>query len=247
MINHHRGKRQTDVYLLWRVFFPAAISVFAGLVAAGCSTETFNSVNDYDAVFSIQDKDYKYSKNSTYAVVDHVEVLSDYLDNGVEIKNKEHWEQIILEAIHKNMKALGYTEETEDIEEADVVVAAGIVTAERWSFYTYYPWWGWYGWYYPPFYGSATVAVDFSSGSVIMVMIDPDRKSTLDVELGTAEDATPDAGADGGDTGLPGDVYQAIWAAGLHGLLNYVSDNKVKAGIDQAFDQSPYLRVGGQR
>ena len=42
-------------------------------------------------------------------------------------------------------------------------------------------------------------------------------------------------------------VYQAIWAAGLHGLLNYVSDNKVKAGIDQAFDQSPYLRVGGQR
>ena len=94
--------------------------------------------------------------------------------------------------------------------------------------------WGWGGWYY---YSGITVAVDFSFGSVMLVMIDPKRVEPLGVG-----EAASDAGPDAGD----GEVaYRAVWGAGLRALLSNVTEKKVKEGIDQAFAQSPYLRLNG--
>ena len=212
------------------------------LACQGCTSEKFDTSNDYDAVLTIKDKEYNYKKNKTYAVVDDLRDLSEFAETPIDIKEIDKWEEIILTRIHKNMKDLGYTEETGDIEAADVVVAAGVVAAENWQFYSYYPWWGWYGWYYYPYYGGATVGVNFSSGSVVLVMIDPERTITP-YELTGDTAYIGDAGDE--DGGVPENVYRAIWGAGIHGLLNYVTETKVKNGIDQAFEQSPYLNVGG--
>ena len=224
-------------------FCSVPLLVFTAL-SAGCSSETFSRSNDFDAVLTVKDKEYDYGKNKSYAVVDELKDLSDFAESPIEIEHIDEWESVILEQIHKNMKALGYEEETGAIEDADVVVAAGVVAAESWQFYSYYPWWGWYGyWYSYPWYGGWTVGVDFSSGSVVLVMIDPDRKISTD-ELTGDTGLDGDAGVDGG---APEEIYQAIWGAGIHGLLNYVTEPKVKNGIDQAFDQSPYLKVGGDK
>lgn len=213
----------------------AAIASTLAAGAAGCSVhESFNSTSDYDAVVTVQDPEYDYSQNKTYAVVEEVADLSEYISNPIDINDMAKWEKIIKESIHNNMQAAGYTETTGDIEEADVVVAAGVVAGESWTFYGYYPWWGWNGWYYYP---GITVAVDFSSGSVILVMIDPKRVQSL-----AAGGQPEDAGADAGDGE---EAYKAVWGAGLRALLSGITEKKVRDGIDQAFAQSPYLKQNG--
>ncbi len=222
----------------------------AACFTAGCGSEGFTNSKDYDMVLTVEDPTYNYQQNRSYAVIPEVAALSDFIDEGIEIKDKERWQNVIIPAIHQNMKAAGYTEWTGDPEDADVVVGAGIVAVENWSYYSYYPWWGWYGWYYYPYYGP-TVAVNYASGSVLLIMIDPDRTTIPDTDVpmpphDTATEA--DAGADGGVPTPPmQEVYQGIWGAGLHGLLNYVTEAKVRNGIDQAFEQSPYLKLGGAK
>lgn len=228
---------------------PFPFTLLAALcVVAGCDSEGFTSSRDYDMVMTMTDPAYDYQQNRTYALIPEVAVLSELIDNSIEIKDKDRWQNVIVPAIHRNMRASGYAEWTGDPEDADVVVGAGIVAAENWSYYSYYPWWGWYGWYYYPYYGP-TVAVNYSSGSVLIVMIDPERTTIPDTDVPIPPHDTEidvDAGADGGLPTLPdGEVYQAIWGAGLHGLLNYASESKVNNGIDQAFEQSPYLKLGG--
>jgi hypothetical protein len=230
-----------------RISFPLVLAATVCFVA-GCASEGFTSVKDYDMVLTIEDPIYDYRQNSTYVVIPEVEVLSDFVDEGIEIEDKERWQNVIIPALHQNMKARGYTEWTGDPQDADVVVGAGIVAVENWSYYSYYPWWGWYGWYYYPYYGP-TVAVNYSSGSVLIVMIDPEKTTIPDTDVPIPPHDTDmelDAGVDGGVPTPPdGEVYQAIWGAGLHGLLNYVTEQKVRNGINQAFEQSPYLTLGG--
>jgi hypothetical protein len=88
-------------------------------------------------------------------------------------------------------------------------------------FYSYwYDWWyggygGWYGWYYPPYY---TVS-SYTTGSLIITMSDPNIESAID--------RTP-----------------TIWIGAMNGLLTGGSDvNRAVAGINQAFNQSPYLKT----
>jgi hypothetical protein len=204
------------------------------IIGIGCTKDTFDSTADFDAVITVESPDYDYTQNRTYAVVEEVADLSTLITDAIHIENKERWEEVILKAIHRNMKAAGYTETTGDIQEADIVVGAGIVAQERWQFYTYYPWWGWGGWWYY-YYPGFSYATDFSSGSVILVMIDPDQMD---------DDTDADAGAED-DAGVPTDAYQAVWLAGIQSLLDSVTERKVNDSIDQAFEQSPYLKQKG--
>jgi hypothetical protein len=217
-----------DMRALSRVI-PLVVTVSVG----ACTYDEFDSSADFDAVITVENPEYSYTGNQTYAVVPEVADLTTMVEGTVRIPNKERWQEVILAAIHRNMKEVGYTEETGDIRDADVVVGAGIVTQENWALVGgYYSWWGWYGWYYYP----VTYAVSFDSGSVIMVMIDPEWRD----ESRSAEDT-------GTDGGVGPEAYQAVWGAGLHGLLDAATESKVDNGIDQAFEQSPYLHVNGGR
>ena len=81
------------------------------------------------------------------------------------------------------------------------------------GYYPFYPWGGW-GYYYP---WGPTFVYNFNVGTIEFTM------------------ATPVALPDGGS-------INAIWAGALNGVLSTnVTPASVAAGIEQAFNQSPYL------
>jgi hypothetical protein len=102
-----------------------------------------------------------------------------------------------------------------------VLTPAGLSTTTY--FYSYwYDWWyggywGWYGWYYPPYY---TVS-SYTTGTLLMVVADPDQASESPINRSPA-----------------------LWIAAANGLLTYSYDlSRVSQGIDQAFTQSSYLNI----
>jgi hypothetical protein len=207
---------------------------------AGCIDDQFTTTNEYDTVVTVQNQAYDYGQNGTYYLVSEVGDLLDFVSDPYPIPNRKFWEDFILFELERNMNQLGYTKVESRPEDADVVLGAAMVASENWAFasYGYYPWWGGYGWYYYYPYTYTTVAVSFATGSLILVMLDPERSRNL------SDDNNAGIGGDAG-----GDVfgYEAIWAAGLHGILDGVNQAEVRNGIDQAFRQSPYLRVGGEQ
>jgi hypothetical protein len=96
---------------------------------------------------------------------------------------------------------------------ADVVVFA-FTTSSTWvsggcygGYWSY--WYPYYGWCYP-------VAYTYTTGSIILLMIDPNK---------TGDD-------------------QAVWTAAMNGVISGTSNysSRINSDIDQAFNQSPYLR-----
>ena len=90
-----------------------------------------------------------------------------------------------------------------------------------WWYTGWYPYWGWYypysywGWYYPyPIYGGS-----YTSGSLFVQLTYPDGI--------TAADNIP-----------------VVWSCVFNGLLEGSTDSvnqRITTGVNQAFQQSPYL------
>ncbi len=125
----------------------------------------------------------------------------------------------ILDAIRANMNARGYTE-TLNSNTADIGI--DVVTITTTTVGTYYPgyWWG-YGGYYPyyPYY-PYTYTYSYSTGTLIMDLID----------LKNADDVTGRAGA--------------LWTSFSNGVLGTTSDTKLAVdAINQSFVQSPYIQA----
>lgn len=194
----------------------------AGAHVVGCAQESFDSYKDFDVVVTAYDSDYEaeFANNATFAMPEKVFDLSEFVDDPIELEGEN--EQQLLDWVAENMADLGYdrVEITGDPfemqTEADVIVYIGAVAQENWAYGYYYNYWyGWY-WYYPV----SGVAINYDNGSVILAMVDPDL---VDEEAETVP---------------------VVWSGGLRGLLGYRSLSDVKALVDQAFDQSAYLRVG---
>lgn len=186
----------------------------------GCYPGGPEYYEDTDVVFTTYDKEFDFLDRSTYAMPDKIVV-------DVEIKNgdttfiymKDAFAGPILQAIDRNMQALGWAKVGINAEPDLVLTPAGMKSTTY--FYSYwYDWWygGWYpgwGWYYPPYY---TVS-SYTTGSFIMVLADPN----LDNPVGRT---TP------------------FWLGASNGLLSGAYDlNRVTEAIDQAFAQSPYLNI----
>jgi hypothetical protein len=221
--------------------------MMVALLQMRCSSDSFNKASDYDAVVTIEDKPYDYSKNRTYAVTENVACLPESAASPSELENIATWRETVLAAVRKEMNAAGYTEVEGSWKDADVVVSAAfIAVAGDWTVYSFYPWWGGDGSYYYPEYGNATAGIEFSVGSLFLIMVDPDKKVSVEQDADTASPS--DAGADADAGAISGDdVYQAVWGAVLYGLMDYISEDKVNGGIERAFAQSPYLNVGGAK
>ncbi|MCP4197946.1 MAG: DUF4136 domain-containing protein [Proteobacteria bacterium] len=65
--------------------------------------------------------------------------------------------------------------------------------------------------------------MNLDNGSIFMVMVDPDLAGQNEA----------------GDDEIP-----LVWSGGLKGLLGNNSRSDIESGINKAFTQSPYLRVG---
>ena len=196
-----------------------------GLIFAlnGCYPSESLTTSEVDIVVTNYNDNY-FNNNSpkSYHLPDTVGVIG---DGDPQLEGDE--QQFIIDQIARNLDALGWERKAEidenDLPDVVVVANALVVTTAVSGCIPWYPWWGWYPWYpgwgwgggwcYPTYLGS------YKTGTLTVDMIVP---------------------AESGD-----DVFFRAWDAGVNGLLRSSQEgnqNFVRSTIDQAFEQSPYLK-----
>jgi hypothetical protein len=206
-----------------------ALSIAGMLIMlVGCAPDSgFNNVSDYDVVVTHYDPEADFQQYTTFAVLD---TLLEYgRPEGEESSLPEALKDLIFDQITAQMIAYGYTLENDPLNNApDILMVAG-VTQTRWTGYVPgYPWYpccGWGGPWYPgyPWYPgwSPGYVYQYDTGTIMMDYAD---YSTLDEETGDID---------------------VLWTGGMNGILsssNSYNQDRITAGIKQAFEQSPYLK-----
>lgn len=199
------------------------------ILLAGCYPAGPDYIEDLDAVYTTYDSKYDFKAAKTYAMPDQIVVDAEKND----LTGK--WEpefmpakfaDPILAHIAAKMAENGWERLDNDIDgkpdpAADVVLTPAAIKSTTYFYSYWYDWWyggwygGWYGWYYPPYY---TVS-SYTTGSMIMVIADPHVESPIN-------------------------QTQTSWMSVGNGL--FVGDydlSRVNRAIDQAFEQSPYLKI----
>lgn len=174
--------------------------------------------NNY-LVLTNYDSSADFSEINTFYVIDSILIIG---DQSTPTYWKNDNSQKIIDAYKDNFETCGYTQATSN-DDADVVFQLSYINT------TYYfngaagPWWNSYpgywnwsggGWYYP-----FTFFYSYSTGSIIGELVDTKQKRS--------------------DNKLT-----VLWNTYICGLLNgsNLSYSRTMAAINQAFEQSPYLK-----
>jgi hypothetical protein len=229
------------------------IIVTAGVVSS-CYPVDDLLVEDLDVAATLYDKAYyspetganKFNELMTFEVVDTIVHI---IAPGDEDNISRTYDDFVLEQVRLNMLKLGFVEEPDpELNPADVAVTVSALSSEH-EVYYWYPYWGWYwgyGGYYPyadadadsyaevpsknkdtgstyyyyyPWYPYSTYYT-YQSGSILMEMVDVAR---IDPEV---------------------EEIPVIWAGIVNGVVESSETpmkERISKGIDQCFDQSPYL------
>lgn len=203
-------------------------------MATGCYPGGADYVEDLDIVITDYDDSFDFSGKNTYALVDsisHVGGENSALDRA--------FDQEILNQIDANMMDRGYTKYevgvTHQDSMPDFLMRASAVTFSNDVVYCdYYPgyswgYWGGWGYWYPgygyPGYGwgypYCGVGYSFDVGTILIEMVDLNNPNTQD------------------------STFTVVWIAGLNGIESgrtSLDQSRIKNGVDDAFDQSTYLR-----
>jgi hypothetical protein len=186
-------------------------------------------IEDFDVVATNFEPEYfDNTTSNTYHLPDTVGLLGGSEGDDPELDRQEM--DFILAQVRRNMDALGWTEipeiDTTGTNLPDVVVTVDAVTTRTTSVGCA-PWWGWWGWYpWWPGWGWGpggcfpTYVSSFTTGTVIINMIDTEESTEIE--------------------------FRRPWNAGINGLVrnsNQGNASFVSSTIDQAFAQSPYLNV----
>ena len=208
----------------FRIFFIVAVTtVFvAGL---SCYRDYGLTTADYDMVLTLSDPEAIFSDYVYYALPDTV--IHPVPEGEQDDLPRDHDARIISDVV-RNMNALGYTRvDTNAANPPDVVVLLAAIKSE-WQVSSWYPggWWGWYPWYpgggWYPYYPGYGYTYNFSTGTIFITMIDYEKWD-------------PDNAGD-----------SPVWGAALNGLAGDTRSGtatRITNGINQAFAQSPYLKV----
>ncbi len=195
-------------------------------VLFGCYPGGAEYIDEYDITYTNYDKTYDFVGKGTYSLPNKVVKVTGDLAS-VNPQPPEYLKDVyglpILAQIDANMKALGWAKvDINNIPAPDVQIlpaaweSTTIIYGGYWGSYWcwYYPYYCGGGWYYP-----YTPVATYSSGTLVMTMVDPNAEST-----------------DGSK--------RVTWTGAINGLLVGSYDaNRVNRGIDQAFYQSPYLKT----
>jgi len=176
--------------------------------------------DEVDLVYSNYDPASDFTVKHTYAIPDKIMKIDDKLVNGGSPNFvKDVYASQLLDRIKLNMANYGWSLVNKDAN-PDVLLAPVAYELTTTYYYGggYWDWWygGWYGWYYP-----YPVTTSYSTGSLIVTMIDPKNES-----------------ADG--------KMPAVWTFVVNGLLEGTTTefiNRYTKGINQAYTQSPYLNI----
>jgi len=202
------------------------LMVLPALLLGSCYPGGAEYVEDIDAVYTTFDDKFEFSSRGTYAMPDKIVVDAKRDDDGNWVPEymPQPFANEILEHIEANMTANGWTRLANDgdgypDEDADVVLTPAAMKSTTYFYSYWYDWWygwgGYWGWYYPPY---VTVS-SYTTGSLILVIADPHSESPINQS-------------------------QASWVAVANGLFTGNYDlGRVEEGIDQAFRQSPYLKI----
>jgi len=201
------------------------VAAFAATILS-CYPGSTPTVEEVDVVVTLFNKDAKFGTYKTWSMVDSVFHLTDETEDLCEDRG---FDNLVLKTINDNMLALGYDRlDTALADSADVLLITSVTCSKTVVIGIRPPYWGWYpGWgccYGPgwgPGYPPGYVAGSYSTGTVQIEMYDPDM---ADPVL---------------------EIAPAAWVGALNGLLSsntQGSATRIERGIDQAYEQSPYLK-----
>jgi hypothetical protein len=179
-----------------------------------------SSVSAFDTVTTIFGRNANFVTATTFTLVDSVL----HIGNPGDAVSREH-DDLILARLRDNMLVAGWTEIVAPgpASEPDVAVQAAATTTENWVVEYWPPYWGWYpGWGYPGYgwgWGWANV-YSYTTGTILAAMLDLRNVDTTN------------------------QTVPVIWLGALNGVINAPSnaEARIVEGLDQAFEQSPYLR-----
>ena len=215
---------------IWQKYLPILFLFILTINLTSCYTDYGLTSADYDVVLTKWDKTTKFDTLKTFAVVDSVfHIVGDKDEPDSELLSRQN-DDLIISTIRTNMRDLGYEEiDTSRISAGEipsVVIVINALGTQVDQYYAggYYPGWGYPGWgwggyypYYPGYIGKSTYYV----GTLYIDYFDV-AASEID----------------------PNDNLVAPWYATINGLLNQgTTERRLTNSINQAFDQSPYLKI----
>jgi hypothetical protein len=201
---------------------PSIFFFALAILLLGCYPDGPDNVDELDVVLT-NFKEYDFQAKATYAMPNRIVKITGNIVEGEDpVFMPDVTANSILQMIEINMTDLGW-QRVEIDENPDLLLAPGAwETTNIFYWYDYYYWWygGYYPYwgccygYYPPAYVSS-----YTTGTLIMTLIDPDVIS---------------------GSGSP--ISQ--WTGAINGVLSGVFDStRVSRAVDQAFEQSPYLKT----
>ena len=200
-----------------RIFSLAAI--LSGLFLWGCYPNGPSYTEDLDVVITHHNPDYDFAAKNTYAMPDSIVIITGNVQEGQRPEYiKDIYADKILQHIADNMESLGWTRVDGEASPDVVLLPAAWETTTITYYYDYWYWWwgGYYPYYpyYPPVY-----SYSYTTGTLLMNIEDPTQ------------------------TGTNGNMIQQ-WTGALNGVMNDVyNDARISKLINQAFDQSQYLKT----
>ncbi len=197
-----------------------AMAVGAGLAA--CYPERASQPNDYASITTVYDTLFSFGSAVTFYVPDSVVHLGGTDDIS------HVYDSLIVARTAANMVAAGYTRVLDPLT-ADLTLNPAVTVSENYD-YTGGDWCDIWGWAYPwsctgwiPDYPGDVVGYTYTTGTIFIPMADLSG-------------------------GVPPVVSRppVVWIAGINGVISGNSSSalaqSIADGIDQAFDQSFYIR-----
>lgn len=199
----------------------AALAVV--VLVAGCYPGGPEELSDLGLVITQRNPDANYSGMLTYAMEDTVVPLSDPNVTSPEPLDSQYT-QVILEEIQAQLADAGFQRVDQTTTRPDAWVRVGAVQSTVWVYWSDWGYYGgfWGGGYYPSYPSGGTFS--FEQGTVTWELLD----------LRGLPDPIPED---------PEPVTN--WLAGINGALqgSQTTEDGIRTGIRQAFDQSPYIQA----
>jgi hypothetical protein len=200
-----------------RILF--VVLIVSAFILNSCYPGGPDYVEEMDIVLTSHNKDYNFEAKATYAMPDKIVKITGNVIEGDEPSYiPDAAAKLILDRIDMNMTALGW-------QKVDVSASPDLLlTPASWEtttiYYWYDYWYWWYGGYYPywPYYPPVSYS-SYTTGTLLMVLIDPDE-----------------VGANGNP------VKQ--WTGAINGIMTGTYNaTRMNTSIDKAFAASPYLKT----
>jgi hypothetical protein len=217
---------------------PTVVLLGLALALAACYPGEVTSVSELDTVSTLFDANADWGSFQTYALPDTiVHIIGEDQDS---LPISRMFDQDILDLVRSRIEEYGYELEPDPVSNPpDVVFLVSVTASENWVGWVSPPWWDYWGWwpgwgYYPPAWGpgwgwgypccGSIGVARFTTGTLFVDLLDP--KSPFEEDL----------------------LIPIYWTAAVNGLLtgtgpSPVMLDRITRGVNQAFDQSPYLQV----